>query len=73
LGEERRGDLAGIFTYKFKINRQEFLMAYEFFPGKQHPKVIVLLALVIRSHENFYRDLKRQRFLSPLKPLNLAQ
>ncbi|BDX20940.1 hypothetical protein TUM22923_02610 [Polynucleobacter sp. TUM22923] len=59
LGEERRGDLAGIFTYKFKINCQEFLMAYEFFPDKHHPKEIVLIALVIRSHENFYRDLKK--------------
>jgi hypothetical protein len=34
-------------------------MAYEFFPDKHHPKEIVLIALVIRSHENFYRDLKK--------------
>lgn len=45
LGEEKRGDLVAVFVYKFKINRQEVLMAYELFPDKYQPKELVLLAL----------------------------
>ncbi len=52
LGKEKKGDLAGVFVYKFKINRQEMLLAYEWFPKER-----LLLALGV--HENFYRDLKR--------------
>lgn len=52
LGEEKRGDLAGVFVYKFKINHQEILLAYEW-----NPKERYLIALGV--HENFYRDLKR--------------
>ena len=55
-GEEKRGDLVGVFVYKFKINGQEFLLAYELLPNKQKPDEVVLLAL--GSHENFYRNLK---------------
>ena len=56
VGEEKRGDLVGVFVYKFKMNSQEFLLAYELLPNKQDPKELVLLAL--GSHENFYRNLK---------------
>ena len=56
VGEEKRGDLAGVFVFKFKINRQEVLLAYELLPNKQAPDEVVLLAL--GSHENFYRNLK---------------
>lgn len=52
LGQEKKGDLAGVFVYKFKIHQQEFLLAYEWDPRKR-----ILLALGV--HENFYRDLKR--------------
>lgn len=55
-GEEKRGDLSGVFVYKFKINSQEYLLAYELLPNKEAPEEIVLLAL--GSHENFYRNLK---------------
>lgn len=58
VGEEKRGDLVGIFVFKFKINRQEMLLAYELLPNKQAPEEVVLLAL--GSHENFYRNLKGQ-------------
>jgi mRNA-degrading endonuclease RelE of RelBE toxin-antitoxin system len=51
IGEEKKGDLAGIFVYKFKINHQEMLLAYEWIPSER-----ILLALGV--HENFYRDLK---------------
>lgn len=53
IGEGKKGDLAGVFVYKFKIHRQEMLLAYEW-----DEKARVLLALGV--HENFYRDLKRQ-------------
>jgi mRNA-degrading endonuclease RelE of RelBE toxin-antitoxin system len=52
IGEEKKGDLAGVFVYKFKIHIQEVLLAYEW-----KPKERLLLALGV--HENFYRDLKK--------------
>ncbi len=51
IGQEKKGDLAGVFIYKFKIHHQEMLLAYEW-----NPKERLLLALGV--HENFYRDLK---------------
>ena len=52
LGQEKKGDLSGVFVYKFKIKQQPMLLAYEW-----DPKQRILLALGV--HENFYRDLKR--------------
>ena len=52
VGEAKKGDLAGVHVYKFPVNRQEMLLAYEW-----NPKTRVLLLL--GSHENFYRDRKR--------------
>ncbi|PCH55220.1 MAG: addiction module toxin RelE [Legionellales bacterium] len=51
IGKEKRGDLSGIFVYKFKIHTQEILLAYEWQPQER-----LLMALGV--HENFYRDLK---------------
>jgi mRNA-degrading endonuclease RelE of RelBE toxin-antitoxin system len=53
IGEEKKGDLIGVYVYKFKINHQLFLLAYEW-----DPKLRILLALGV--HENFNRDLKRK-------------
>lgn len=53
LGEEKKGDLAGVFVYKFKLHTQEVLLAYEWEPKKR-----ILMALGM--HENFYRDLKKR-------------
>ena len=53
VGEMKAGDLAGVQVYKFKINRQEVLLAYE-----HHAEAITLYLLKLGSHENFYRDLK---------------
>ncbi len=58
LGEEKKGDLAGIFVFKFKMNKQEVLLSYALLPSKESPVEIVLLSL--GSHENFYDVLKRQ-------------
>ncbi|MDI9819911.1 MULTISPECIES: type II toxin-antitoxin system RelE/ParE family toxin [unclassified Legionella] len=52
IGTAKKGDLAGVFVYKFKINNQEYLLAYEWLPQER-----ILLALGV--HENFYRNLKR--------------
>lgn len=51
LGEEKKGDLLGVRVYKFKINKQQMLLAYEDSEKE-------LLLLTIGSHENYYRDLK---------------
>ena len=52
VGERKKGDLNGVWVYKFKLNRQEILLAYEW-TEKQR----ILLSL--GSHENFYKNLKR--------------
>lgn len=57
VGEEKKGDLAGVFVYKFKVNKQEVLLAYTLRPDKSKPKEVVLLSL--GSHETFYSELKR--------------
>lgn len=55
IGQAKRGDLSGVFVYKFKIHtQQEALLAYEWEPERR-----LLLALGV--HENFYRDLKQKR------------
>ena len=53
IGDEKRGDLSGIYIYKFKIHHQEFLLAYEW-------DFMQRLLLALGVHENFYRDLKRK-------------
>ena len=52
LGEAKKGDLAGVFVHKFKASGQLTLLAYEYDPGTR-------LLLLLGSHENFYRELKR--------------
>jgi mRNA interferase RelE/StbE len=53
-GEEKRGDLAGVRVYKFRVPEQQLLLAYEF-----DKETLFLLALGV--HENFCRDLKKAR------------
>ena len=57
IGEEKKGDLAGIFVHTFKINKQEVLLSYQLQPDKFSPASVLLLS--IGAHENFYTDLKR--------------
>lgn len=54
LGQEKKGDLSGVYVYKFKIYHQEMLLAYEWNPQER-------LLLMLGVHENFYRDLKKSR------------
>ena len=52
IGTAKKGDLSGVYVYKFKVNNQGYLLAYEWLPQER-----ILLALGV--HENFYRNLKQ--------------
>ncbi|MDB5850089.1 MAG: hypothetical protein JWP29_3841 [Rhodoferax sp.] len=57
-GQEKKGDLAGLFVCKFKLNNQETLLGYRLQPSKAAPEQLVLIA-VGPPHENFYTAIKR--------------
>jgi len=57
-GEEKKGDLTGVFVYRFKLNKQEVLLAYKLELSKHNPEEVILLAL--GSRENFYEYLKNE-------------
>jgi len=50
LGEEKRGDLASVFVYKFDCINQQFLLAYQWSEEYR-------LLLLVGVHENFYKKL----------------
>jgi len=52
IGEEKRGDLTGVFVHKFNIQTTQYLLAY-----RQVGQDLELV--MIGPHENYYRDLKR--------------
>ncbi len=52
--EEKKGDLRGIYVRKFKIKTTEYLLAYQIV-GED------LELIMVGSHENYYRDLKKYR------------
>lgn len=52
VGEEKKGDLRGVFVHKFKLKTTQYLLAYR--------KVGEDLELpMIGPHENYYRDFKQ--------------
>ncbi len=51
IGEEKKGDLKGIFVQKFKIENLQYLLSYRL-------KKNLLELIMIGPHENYYRDLK---------------
>jgi mRNA-degrading endonuclease RelE of RelBE toxin-antitoxin system len=53
IGEEKKGDLKGIFVHKFKIKTAEYLLAYRMVGEDME-------LIMIGSHENYYRDLKKK-------------
>ena len=55
IGDSKIGDLTGVTVYKYKDSDKQYLLAYRY---DDKSKTLILLAL--GSHENFYRDLKRQ-------------
>lgn len=52
IGEAKKGDLSGVYVYKFDCVNQLFLLAYEYDPATR-------VLLLVGTHENFYRNLKR--------------
>ena len=52
IGEEKKGDLKGIFVHKFKIKTAEYLLAYRMVERDME-------LIMIGPHENYYRDLKK--------------
>ena len=51
LGEAKKGDLRGVYIYKFKIKTIQYLLSYRMI--NDHLELIM-----IGPHENYYRDLK---------------
>lgn len=51
LGEEKKGDLRGIYVYKFKIKSLQYLLSYRMIKSD-------LELIMIGPHENYYRQLK---------------
>ncbi|HSH57010.1 MAG TPA: type II toxin-antitoxin system RelE/ParE family toxin [Halomonas sp.] len=54
LGEPKKGDLALLRVYKFKMLKQLTLLGYHYDDGS-----LVLELIALGTHENFYRDVKR--------------
>ena len=50
IGQEKKGDLRGIFVHKFKIETIQYLVSYRFISD-------TLELIMIGPHENYYRDL----------------
>jgi mRNA-degrading endonuclease RelE of RelBE toxin-antitoxin system len=50
IGQEKQGDLRGVFVHKFKMHSTQYLLAYRFVGGN-------LELIMIGPHENYYRDL----------------
>jgi len=51
VGEEKKGDLRGVYIYKFKIKSIQYLLSYRMVDDG-------LELIMIGPHENYYRDLK---------------
>ncbi len=52
VGEVKKGDLSGVYVYKFDCVNQQYLLAYEW---EEESRLLMALG----PHENFYRNLKR--------------
>ena len=55
-GQQKVGDLSNLYVFKYKLGSEDWLLGYTFQGGK---KVITWHA--IGQHENFYRDVKRNK------------
>jgi mRNA interferase RelE/StbE len=52
IGEEKKGDLRGVFVHKFELKAMQYLLAYRIVEED-------LELVMIGPHENYYRDLKQ--------------
>lgn len=55
LGDQKLGDLDGIYVYKFKLVDKQWLLAYRVISSKK------MKLLLLGPHENFYRELKKSK------------
>jgi len=53
------GDLQSVFIFKFRFNKQEYLIAYKPSKYDRKMKLTWINFYQIGSHENFYTELKR--------------
>lgn len=51
IGQEKRGELRGVFVHKFKIHATQYLLSYRI------ADAATLELIMIGPHENYYRDL----------------
>jgi mRNA-degrading endonuclease RelE of RelBE toxin-antitoxin system len=51
IGEEKKGDLRGVYVYKFKFKSLQYLLSYRMTKAD-------LELIMIGLHENYYRELK---------------
>ena len=51
IGEEKKGDLKGIYVHKFKIKSLQYLLSYRMIKSD-------LELIMIGPHENYYREPK---------------
>lgn len=56
VGEQKKGDLADLYVYKFRSQKQGCWLGYTI----EHGVRLVYLE-VVGPHENFYRDVKQLR------------
>ncbi len=54
IGEEKKGDLIGVFVYKFKSTTKQLLLAYEW---DEESRTLLMIGV----HENFYREVKNYK------------
>ncbi len=52
IGQEKRGELKGVFVHKFKIHTTQYLLSYKLHGSN------ALKLIMIGPHENYYRDLE---------------
>jgi len=50
IGQEKKGDLRGVYVHKFKIQSTQYLLSYRFVGGNFE-------LIMIGPHENYYRNL----------------
>ncbi len=51
IGEEKKGDLRGVYVYKFTIRSLQYLLSYRMLKSD-------LELIMIGPHQNYYRELK---------------
>ena len=57
-GQQKVGDLSELFVFKYKLGSEEWLLGYTINASKN-----VITWHAIGHHENFYRDVKRNKII----------